>query len=124
MVLLTTLDSSIHALDLESGRVLKSFKGHKNTNYRASAAFGPGESSVVMGDEDGLVWAWDTETVSSVIASSLLERSLTAALIQGEKLGQVRAHDRAILWTAHHPKKQQMLTASSDGTVKVWGTRK
>jgi WD40 repeat protein len=43
--------------------------------------------------------------------------------LQGEKLGEVTAHDRAILWTAHHPKEQQMLTASSDGTVKVWGGR-
>lgn len=64
MVLLTCLDSTLHALDLDSGRVLKSFKGHNNTNYRSQAAFGPGEATVVMGDEDGKVWAWDTETVS------------------------------------------------------------
>lgn len=63
MVLLTTLDSAIHALDLESGRVLKSFGGHKNTSYRSSAAFGPGEATVVMGDEDGKIWGWETETV-------------------------------------------------------------
>lgn len=64
MVLLSCLDSTLHALDIDSGRVLKSFKGHKNESYRSQAAFGPREATVVMGDEDGKVWAWDTETVS------------------------------------------------------------
>lgn len=69
MALLTTLDSKIHALDLDSGRVLKSFEGHTNSKYRSPASFGPGEASVVMGDEEGKIWSWDTETVSSYFAT-------------------------------------------------------
>lgn len=42
---------------------------------------------------------------------------------QGMQTGEFRAHDRAILWTTHHPKEQQLITASSDGTVKIWGMR-
>lgn len=54
--------------------------------------------------------------------SSYLSRNLTPCLglLQGKSLGQFKAHERAILWTSHHPKEQQMVTASADGTVKVW----
>lgn len=31
-----------------------------------------------------------------------------------------RAHDRTILWTACHPEKGDVVTASADGVVKVW----
>lgn len=32
-----------------------------------------------------------------------------------------RAHEKVITWTEHHPTDaNEMLTASADGTVKVW----
>ncbi|KAK4057111.1 hypothetical protein OIO90_002011 [Microbotryomycetes sp. JL221] len=101
MVLVSTLDSHLRALDLDTGKVLNTYTGHDNTNYRSQAAFGPAEAFVVIGDEKGFVYAWDTET--------------------GANTAKIKAHDRAVLWTAHHPKDAQMITASSDGKVKVWG---
>ncbi|KAM0790726.1 hypothetical protein ACM66B_004581 [Microbotryomycetes sp. NB124-2] len=100
MVLVSTLDSTLRALDLASGNVLNTYKGHDNTNYRSQACFGPAEAFVVIGDEKGYVHAWDTEL--------------------GTNSAKLKAHDRAVLWTTHHPKNAQMITASSDGTVKVW----
>jgi mitogen-activated protein kinase organizer 1 len=70
MLLVSTLDSTLRALDLDTGRSFGSFTGHKNTSYRAQAAFGPGEATVVMGDEDGKVWGWDVESVRSLRLSA------------------------------------------------------
>lgn len=50
-------------MDLDNGKCLQLFEGHKNSSYRTKAAFGVGEASVVIGDEDGKVRAWDVESV-------------------------------------------------------------
>ncbi|KAL8289975.1 hypothetical protein RQP46_002914 [Phenoliferia psychrophenolica] len=100
LLLLSTLDSKVHLIDLESGGRLQVFEGHKNGDYRGKAAFGKGERTVVMGDEDGKVWIWDVES--------------------GKAKSSDQAHDRTILWTSSHPEKGDVVTASADGTVKVW----
>lgn len=44
---------------------------------------------------------------------------------QGTAIGSTpppKAHEKPILWTAHHPESPELLTASGDGTVRVWGT--
>ena len=46
-------------MDADNGKLLNSFKGHLNESYRFRACFGHGEASVVSGDEEGRVWAWD-----------------------------------------------------------------
>ncbi|GAA6046211.1 hypothetical protein NBRC10513_002204 [Rhodotorula toruloides] len=102
LLLVSTLDSTHRLLDLQHGTVVQSFTGHKNTSYRSQSCLGRKEETVVCGDEEGKVWTWDLEA--------------------GTPLGKpFKAHEKAILWTAHHPKEQQLVTASSDGTVKVWG---
>ncbi|GAA6031594.1 hypothetical protein JCM8097_006539 [Rhodosporidiobolus ruineniae] len=103
LLLISTLDSIHRLLDLTHGTVIQSFTGHKNTSYRSqSCVGGRGEETVVSGDEEGRVWGWELET--------------------GTPLGQpFKAHEKAILWTAHHPKEQQLVTAGADGAVKVWG---
>ena len=63
LLLLATLDSKVHLIDLDSGMQLQSFEGHRNTDYRSKAGFGKGEKEVVMGDEDGKLWVWDVESV-------------------------------------------------------------
>lgn len=89
---------------------------------------------MVSGDEDGMVWGWEVETVRS---SFLPAPSFTDFLVrkqgkridvsnsrsQGAPLGKrFKAHEKAILWTAFHEKEQQLITAGADGAVKVWGT--
>ncbi|GAA6014981.1 hypothetical protein JCM10207_008692 [Rhodosporidiobolus poonsookiae] len=102
LLLVSTLDSTHRLLDVANGTVVQTFSGHKNTSYRSQSAVGAKEETIISGDEDGMVWGWDLET--------------------GATLGKpFKAHEKAVLWTAHHPKEQQMVTASSDGTVKVWG---
>ncbi len=65
MLLVSTLDSKLRAMDLEEGRCFQTYSGHKNESYRSKAAFGLGESTAVIGDEDGKIWTWDVENVST-----------------------------------------------------------
>ena len=57
--LATTLDAHARLMDMSTGKMLNDFKGHASASYRICACFGHGEASVVCGDEDGKVWAWD-----------------------------------------------------------------
>lgn len=60
---------------------------------------------------------------SGTLRAALTQPSRFHARAQGNPLARAsfKAHDKPILWTAHHPKEQQLITASSDGAVKVWG---
>ncbi|KAF8893991.1 nuclear mRNA splicing protein [Infundibulicybe gibba] len=103
-LLVTTLDSHIRLMDMSTGKALNTFTGHKNDSYRCRACFGHAEASVICGDEGGMVWAWDL---------------LDAKPLQPNP--PPKAHEKVITWTEHHPTDAgEMLTASADGTVKVW----
>ena len=58
-LLVLTLDSHIRLMDSSTGKMLNDFTGHVNEAYRCRACFGHAEASVVCGDENGQVWAWD-----------------------------------------------------------------
>jgi len=103
-LLVTTLDSKVRLLDKKSGQVLNTFQGHKNVQYRIRACFDATEATILCGDEEGRLWAWD--------------------LVEATAIGSTppaRAHEKPILWTAHHTDDSELLTASGDGTVNVWG---
>jgi mitogen-activated protein kinase organizer 1 len=46
-------------MDRSNGQLLNTFEGHLNHSYRSRACFGHGEATVICGDEDGKIWAWD-----------------------------------------------------------------
>ncbi|KAI5118067.1 hypothetical protein M0805_006330 [Coniferiporia weirii] len=102
--LVTTLDGNVRLLDLHTGAALNTFTGHANTEYRCRACFGHAEASVICGDENGQVWAWD--------------------LLDAKPLPPnppKKVHEKVITWVEHHPTEpSEMITASADGTIKVW----
>ncbi|KAJ7591556.1 WD40-repeat-containing domain protein [Mycena floridula] len=103
-LLVTTLDSHLRLMDMTSGKMLNDFTGHSNTSYRCRGCFGHGEATVICGDEGGQVWAWDL---------------LDAKLLQPNPPPKI--HSKVITWTEHHPTDAgEMITASADGTCKVW----
>lgn len=103
-LLVTTLDSHVRLMDATTGKMLNDFSGHTNTSYRCRGCFGHGEANVVLGDENGMVWAWDL---------------LDAKVMPPNP--PPKAHQKVITWTEHHPTDaNEMFTASADGTVKVW----
>jgi mitogen-activated protein kinase organizer 1 len=64
--LVMTLDGHIRLMDAITGKLLNDFTGHVHTSYRCRTCFGHGEASVIAGDEDGAIWAWDLLDVSSL----------------------------------------------------------
>lgn len=64
-LLVSSLNSCIRAMDATTGNLFQKFTGHKNESFRSKACFaGGGEGTVVFGDEDGVVRAWELESVS------------------------------------------------------------
>lgn len=57
--LVMTLDGHVRLMDAITGKLLNDFTGHAHTSYRCRACFGHGEASIIAGDENGAVWAWD-----------------------------------------------------------------
>ncbi|XP_024385842.1 uncharacterized protein [Physcomitrium patens] len=99
-------DNSNRLWDVRLARPIRRFKGHQNTSKNfVRASFGPDESLVVGGSEDGFVYIWDTAT--------------------GEILHRLGSHSpeshtdiayRAV-WNAH---QSLLVSCSHDGTVKTW----
>ncbi|GHJ83712.1 hypothetical protein NliqN6_0114 [Naganishia liquefaciens] len=108
-LLVASLDSTVRLLDRTNGQMLATFKDAEfvNNAYRSQIAFGYGEDIVLAGDEQGGLWAWN------VIDSKPLEAE------------PAKIHSKVITWVETHPLHgNEMLTASADGTVKVWGRKK
>ncbi|KAG2015659.1 guanine nucleotide binding protein beta subunit, variant 2 [Coprinopsis cinerea AmutBmut pab1-1] len=102
--LVTTLDNHVRLMDMGTGKMLNDFSGHSNESYRCRACFGYGEATVLCGDEKGLIWAWDL---------------LDAKVMPPNP--PPKAHHKVVTWTEHHPiDMSEYVTASADGTVKVW----
>ncbi|KIL68845.1 hypothetical protein M378DRAFT_1058066 [Amanita muscaria Koide BX008] len=102
--LVTSLDSHIRLMDMGTGKLLNDFVGHVNEAYRCRACFGHAEAIVICGDEKGMVWAWDL---------------MDAKILPPDPPPKV--HHKVITWTEHHPTDAgEMITASADGTVKIW----
>ncbi|KAL1743485.1 WD40-repeat-containing domain protein [Schizophyllum fasciatum] len=137
-LLVTTLDSTIRLMDMSTGKMLNSFTGHSNNDYRCRACFGHNEATVVCGDEDGAVWAWDLLEVRARRAINRMQflicsigqpartKSSTESgygPLRGISLliQHSQVHNKMITWTEYHPtESSELLTASGDGTAVIW----
>lgn len=77
------------------------FKGHKNKDYKVDSCFTNTDTHIVSGSEDGNIYYWD-----------LIEAKVVHTID--------KAHCSACYSLSYHPKEPCMITASSDGAVKVW----
>lgn len=79
------------------------YRGHRNAAYKLGCCITNTDSCVVGGSEDGMAFFWD--------------------LVDAKVLRKLRVHDRAVSGIAYHPELPLMVTASFDGTAKVWADR-
>lgn len=63
----STLNSTIRLIDRERGEMLQKFIGHRSESYRSHISMSYDEARILAGDEDGLLWAWDLESVGQMI---------------------------------------------------------
>ena len=87
-------------LDKASGQVLCEYRGHSNGGFKLEASLSNDDSRVLCGSEDGTLFAWD--------------------LLEGKPLGKLGCHSAALVGLDLHPKSAAILTASHDGTAKMW----
>ncbi|CAM6106108.1 unnamed protein product [Calypogeia fissa] len=99
-------DNSNRLWDVRLAGPIKRFKGHQNTSKNfVRASFGPDESLVVGGSEDGLIYIWDATT------GEILQR-----LGSNSPLSHQDVAYRAI-WNAH---QSLLVSCSHDSTLKTW----
>ncbi|TXT13713.1 hypothetical protein VHUM_01080 [Vanrija humicola] len=99
-MLVASLDGKLRLFDRSNGSVLQTFSGHNCSTQRSKPAFARGEGSVLAGDEDGRLWSW------SVLDGAGVSRA---------------AHSRGVTTVLAHANGKEVITASLDGTIKVWG---
>lgn len=90
-LLISTLDSTVRLMDRANGTMLNTFSGHVNKDYSSRACFGYGESTVICGDEEGRLWAWDLVNVSLLPTKSRIESYLGYRGRSSERTPQPRS---------------------------------
>lgn len=100
-MLSSSKDNSNRLWDLRLGKPLRRFKGHQNTSKNfIRSAFGPNESLVVGGSEDGLLYIWDVDT-SCVV----------------QTLGPCSGAVYTAKW---NPYQSLLASCGHDGIVRTW----
>lgn len=89
-------------LDRAGSAVLNKYQGHTHTEYALQPCLTADDAYAVCGSEDGRVCVWD--------------------VLEGGLVAQWPAHARAVACVAAHPAptSRTIITASFDGTAKVW----
>ncbi|KAI8905273.1 WD40-repeat-containing domain protein [Powellomyces hirtus] len=99
-ILVSSLDSTVRLFDKENGELLSSYQGHTNREYRITSTLSNTDAHVITGSEDGRILMWD--------------------LVEGTLVRTLRGHDKVVTCVAYHPINTAMVSASTDGSVKVW----
>ena len=101
-VLAAALDSALLLLDKASGQVLCEYTGHVNTTFQTAACLSNDDARVLAGSEDGCLHVWD--------------------LVSAKLLRTRRCHHGPLVALSTHPNGRSVLTASHDGTCKLWSS--
>ncbi|WVQ81280.1 hypothetical protein IAT38_003403 [Cryptococcus sp. DSM 104549] len=102
-LLVGTGDGTVRVWDRKDGGVLQTFKGGKvQEGTRWGMGWGYGEGLALAGDEEGKLWAWN--------------------VVDGKPLNPDPAaiHKKTITAIEMTSNGKEMVTASTDGTIKVW----
>jgi WD40 repeat protein len=93
-------DHRIHLIDLSSGQMVRSLKGHIYTIY--DLAFSADGERLASASQDATVRIWNVAT--------------------GETLQVLRGHDAAVHGVAWNPDGKQLVSGSLDKTARIWST--
>ncbi len=102
-LLVSTTDNTIKLMDKSTGQMLNEYTGHTNSQFKIEAAFSNDDGYVFSGSENNDVCIW----------------TLTDAKIVHRLVG----HRMAVTSLSVHPKEVSLLTASLDGTVRLWDNK-
>lgn len=101
-ILASCLDSTLRLLDRSTGELLQEYKGHICKSYKLDCCLTNTDAHVTGGSEDGYIFFWD--------------------LVDATVVSRFRAHASVVTSVSYHPKDNCMITASVDGSIRVWKT--
>lgn len=101
MLLVCSRDNANRLWDIRKTQPLMTFKGHQNTSANfVRATFGPSDTTVIGGSEDGRVYVWETAT--------------------GVLLQRLEGHEAVVYDVAWNARAHMLASCSLDGTVRLW----
>ena len=99
-----SVHASLQLVEKSSGARLAAYQGHKHEHFALGSCLTRDDAHVVSGSEDGRALLWD--------------------LVGQRVVATLRGHSAAVCCVAGHPKNAAtVLTASHDGTCKLWAGR-
>jgi len=113
-------------LERESGDALNEYRGHKNETYQVDCTFTHTDAYIAAASEDGTIAFWDLVEVSNVVLRCLgpvplLMFCVCAFFAQGgDPVHVLKGHKKPVSSISFHKSKPTMLSASHDGTVRLW----
>lgn len=99
-VLTGCLDSVVRLFEKETGELLSKYSGHTNNEHKVECILTNTDAHVVGGSEDGRICIWD--------------------LVDEKMVHSLKGHSGTVCSLAFHPTDLTMISASVDGTCKVW----
>ncbi|CAO3671565.1 unnamed protein product [Rhizopus stolonifer] len=99
-ILAGSLDNTMRLMDKSSGRLLNEFKGHKHNEYKIESVLSNKDEYAITGSEDGKIYIYD--------------------ILEGHIVTTIEAHPGVTTAIDYHPENASMLSAGSDGIIRVW----
>ncbi|ETN71288.1 WD domain, G-beta repeat protein [Necator americanus] len=98
-VLASTQDGNLRLMDKVNGKMLASYSGHKNSEYKVDSCVLASIEEVATGSEDGFVYIY--------------------SLLDSNVVGKLEHPSKVVHSLSPHPKKQHLLTAAGQ-LVYLW----
>ncbi len=97
-----TYDGRVTFWDLQTGKEISSMQVSDNETYSA-AAFDKTRSLMATGASESVAKVWDLQ--------------------RGRQIATLKGHTQEVRMTRFHPHKHWIATASTDGTIRIWGEK-
>jgi len=126
---------NIRLVDISSGQLLKEYVGHKHNSFKLEAAMESGDSRVVTVDEDGSIVHWPIlatdgkplyQTTGAHFKVQLIVLSYNTYISSNFIVLHIISTGLLIQAGSSvscHPSNNLFLTASYDGTAKLWESK-
>jgi mitogen-activated protein kinase organizer 1 len=99
-ILVSSTDSTLRLFDKATGELLNEYTGHMNRSYKIESCFNNDDCYIVSGSEDHVIYFWN--------------------LVEATVVHKLKGHTKEVVSLSYHPKETALLTASTDGTIRLW----